>query len=405
MTAHELMEKRARDILPDAVHFLREIVAIPSMSGKEEAVARRVAREMMQRGFDEVSIDDFGSVIGRVGEGPRTLLYDAHIDTVGVGDPKAWPHDPFKGKHDDGWIWGRGTSDNKGGLAAIVFGAALAKDVLPLEITLQVVGSAMEEDCDGIAYKTILDAAGESGLTPEAVLLAECTDLAVYRGHRGRMEITVTVRGTSCHASAPERGVNAIYGMIAIVHGIEALNERLADDAFLGRGSVAVTRIEGSGPSLNAVPDQCTIFLDRRLTAGETKASALAEIEAVVAEVGAHAEVEVLVHRAEGWTGKKVEMEKYFPTWTLDEGHPAFVAGLAAAGEALGRPAEGGRWTFSTNGVSTAGLAGIPTLGFGPAKEEYAHSVGDRVSEEDLLRAILFYALYPGHYVKGTAKG
>lgn len=401
MTAHELMEKRARDILPEAVHFLREIVAIPSMSGKEEAVARRVAREMMQRGFDEVSIDDFGSVIGRIGEGPRTLLYDAHIDTVGVGDPKAWPHDPFKGKAADGWIWGRGTSDNKGGLAAILFGAALAKEVLPHEVTLQVVGSAMEEDCDGIAYQTILG--GEAPLRPEAVLLAECTDLDVYRGHRGRMEITVTVRGTSCHASAPERGENAIYGMVGIVRGIEALNARLADDAFLGRGSVAVTRIDGAGPSLNAVPDKCTIFLDRRLTAGETKASALAEIEAVVAEVGARAEVEVLVHRAEGWTGKKVEMEKYYPTWTLSEEHPAFTAALAAAGEALGRPAKGSRWTFSTNGVYTAGLAGIPTLGFGPAKEEYTHSTGDRVSEEDLFRSILFYALYPGHYVKGAA--
>jgi putative selenium metabolism hydrolase len=395
MTPRDLMEKRARDILPEAVHFLREIVAIPSPSGREEAVARRVAREMVQRGFDEVSIDSFGSVVGRVGTGERTLLYDAHIDTVGVGDPAAWPHDPFLGKHADDWIWGRGASDNKGGLAAILFGAALAKEVLPAGFSLAVVGSAMEEDCDGVAFKTILT---EDGLKPELAILAECTGLKVYRGHRGRMEIGVTVRGASCHASAPERGVNAIYGMTEIVRGIAALNERLLEDPFLGRASVAVTRIEGSGPSLNAVPDRCTIFLDRRLTAGESRASALAEIEAIVAAAGVAAEVETLVHRAEGWTGKHVEMEKYYPSWTLAEDHPAFAAGLAAAGAALGRPAEGGRWVFSTNGVYTAGIAGIPTLGFGPAEEEYTHSPADRVSEEHLLRAILFYALYPGFY-------
>ena len=401
MTDREIIQKRARDILPEAAYFLREIIAIPSMSGDEENVARRIAREMMQRGFDEVNIDSFGSVIGRMGDGPRKILYDAHIDTVGVGDPEAWDHDPFLGKQEDGQIWGRGASDNKGGLASILFGAVLAKETLPEDVTLYVVGSAMEEDCDGIAFKTLLgQGEDEEGLDPDVVLLSECTGLAVYRGHRGRMEIQVTVRGESCHASAPERGVNAIYAMNCIVAGIAKLNERLADDPFLGKGTVSVTKIAGDGPSLNAVPDRCEIFLDRRLTAGETKESAVAEIEAVVAECGADAEVSVLVHRAEGWTGKEVEMEKYYPTWTLPAEHPAFAAGLAAATKALDRESEGGRWVFSTNGVYTAGLAGIPTLGFGPAEEEYAHSVGDRVSEEDLYRSILFYALYPEAYVE-----
>ncbi len=401
MTDHELAAKRARDIMPEAAEFLREIIAIPSMSGEEENVARRIAREMMQRDFDEVNIDAFGSVIGRMGAGPRTILYDAHIDTVGVGDPDAWDHDPFQGKQEDGWIWGRGASDNKGGLASILFGAALAKHDLPEDVTLYVVGSAMEEDCDGIAFKTLLGKGeDDEGLKPDVVLLSECTGLKVYRGHRGRMEIHVSLRGESCHASAPERGVNAIYGMSRVVAGIEELNGKLTDDPFLGKGSVSVTKIVGDGPSLNAVPDRCEIFLDRRLTAGETKASALAEIEAVVSACGIEAEVSVLVHKAEGWTGKAVEMEKYYPTWTLEEGHPAFQAGLVAADLALGRKAEGGRWTFSTNGVYTAGLEGIPSLGFGPGKEEYTHSTADRISEEDLYRSILFYALYPAYFMK-----
>ncbi len=386
------MKDAAKEIMPEAIDFLREIVAIPSLSGEEEEVIRRIARQMVSLGFDEVTIDSFGSVIGRIGDGPRGILYDAHIDTVGVGDRDAWDHDPFTGKHEDGWIWGRGASDNKGGLVSILYGAALAKDTLPADVSLFVVGSAMEEDCDGIAYKTILE---EDGLRPELVLLSECTGLRVYRGHRGRMEMTVTAHGQSCHASAPERGENAVYKLTRIAAEIEKLNERLAADPFLGRGSVAVTRIVSDGPSLNAVPDRCELFLDRRLTGGETKESALAEIREIA---GDDAEVEVLVHEAEAWTGKAVRMEKYYPTWTLPTEHPAVAAGMAAAAGALGREPELGRWTFSTNGVYTAGIAGIPTLGFGPAEEEYTHSTGDRVSEEHLLRAILFYALFPRHY-------
>jgi putative selenium metabolism hydrolase len=395
MSKCETMEQRAAEILDDAVDFLRKIIYLPSLSGDEEKVARAIARKMVDLGYDEVTIDSFGSVIGRIGNGPRKIMYDAHIDTVGIGDRQSWPHDPFNGKYDDGWIWGRGASDNKGGLVSIMYGAALAKHDLPEDLSLYVVGSAMEEDCDGIAFKTII---GEDGLRPEVVLLSECTSLKVYRGHRGRMEITVKTGGTSCHASAPERGDNAIYKINRIINGIEELNGRLKDDPLLGKGSVAVTRIEGDGPSLNAIPDRCEIFMDRRLTTGETRESALKEIRKVVSDAGIEAEVEVLVHKGRGWTGKQVEMEKYYPSWTLAEDHPGVTAGLAAATETLGKPAELGNWVFSTNGVYTAGLEGIPTLGFGPAEEEYTHSVEDRVSEEHLLKAITFYSLYPRHY-------
>jgi len=389
------VEAQAAAVLEEAIAFLRAIIAIPSPSGGEEAVARRVAAQMERLGFDDVRTDSFGSVIGRVGGGPRRILYDAHLDTVGVGDPGAWAHDPYIGKREGGWIWGRGASDNKGGLVSILYGAALAKSDLPADFSLLVVGSAMEEDCDGIAFQTLI---GEDGLRPEVVLLSECSGLRVYRGQRGRMEIRVSTRGVSCHASAPERGENAITKMAALVREIDALNSRLGDDAFLGKGTVAVTRIGSESPSLNAVPDRCEIILDRRLSAGETRESALQEIQEAAREAGVQAQAEVLVHEAQGWTGKAVRMEKYFPTWTLPAEHPAVKAGVAAARDAIGREPELGCWTFSTNGVYTAGLEGIPTLGFGPAEESYTHSIQDRVSEEDLLKAILFYARYPVQY-------
>jgi putative selenium metabolism hydrolase len=383
--------------LAEAIAFLREIVAIPSPSGGEEAVARRVAAQMERLGFAAVHLDSFGSVIGRLGVGPRVILYDAHIDTVGVGDPSAWPHDPYRGKHKDGWIWGRGASDNKGGLAAILYGAALAAADLPPELSLVVVGSAMEEDCDGIAYQTII---AEDGLRPELALLAECTGLRVYRGQRGRMEMTVTARGASCHASAPERGANAITRMASIVQGVDALNRRLSErgaDSLLGPGTAAVTRIASYSPSLNAVPDRCEIFVDRRLTTGDTRESALAELRELAGE---DAEVAILVHEAAGWTGRRVRVEKVFPAWLTPLEHAGVQAALDAAREALGREPESGVWTFSTNGVYTAGVAGIPTLGFGPAIEEYTHSTADRVSEEDMAAAIDFYASFPRCYAR-----
>ena len=393
---NEKYKREVESVEDDLVSFLRDIVAIPSPSCEEKGVAERTKSEMERLGYDEVRIDSFGNVLGKIGNGDKIILYDSHMDTVGIGDPDSWSHDPYKGKVEDGIIYGRGTGDNKGGLASMIYGGAVAKKMGMLEgVTLYVVGSAQEESSDGLAYKTVIT---EDGLRPDVVVLGECTGLKIYRGQRGRMEITVTTRGVSSHASAPDRGENAIYKMTRIINEIEQLNFNLKDDDFLGKGTVAVTKMEVDTPSLNAVPDKALIYIDRRLTAGETKESALAEISEIA---GSDGEVEVLQYESTSYTGKKDGMEKYYPTWHLEPDHPVLKSAEAAYKYIFGEDPVVDKWTFSTNGVYTAGIEGIPTFGLGPSVEEVTHSVNDQVSISDLVSAAAFYAGYPSFYANG----
>lgn len=382
----------AADNYRDSVtEFLRDLIALPSPSCEEKAVAERVVEEMKSLGYEEAFIDPMGNAVGRVGEGPTKIVLDAHMDTVGVGNPMAWPHDPFEGKITDGVVFGRGASDNKGALAAQVYAGKLMSErgLDGANVSMYVVGTVMEEDCDGLALGYVLT---ETITGVDAVVLGECTNLDVYRGHRGRMEMKVVTTGLSSHASAPERGDNAVSRMAPIVLAVEHLNQKLADDAFLGKGTVATTKIECDTASLNAIPDSCAIYLDRRLTAGETRASAVGEIEALLPR---GATVEVLKYAEPSHTGMVLETDKYYPTWVLDEDHSLMKAGIAAGEAALGRTPSSGRWTFSTNGVSSAGMLGIPTIGFGPSQEKWAHSVLDQCPVDDLVASIAYYAALP----------
>ncbi len=384
--------EQAEQYRNDVTGFLREIIAIPSPSCEEADVARRVAAEMEDLGYDEVKSDPMGNVMGRIGDGKTKIVLDAHMDTVGVGDPSAWPHDPFEGKLTDGVVFGRGASDNKGAVASQVYGGKLIADrgLDGADVTVYVVGTVMEEDCDGLALGYFLT---ETVTGVDAVVLGECTNLAVYRGHRGRMEISVQTRGTSAHASAPERGDSAVSAMAPIVLDVTELNERLADDAFLGRGTIAVTMIECETASLNAIPDSCTIYLDRRLTAGETLESAVKEVASLSS--AKDAKVEVLDYARPAYTGLTLETEKYFPTWVLEPDHPLVTAGVAAGEAALGNAPEVDKWTFSTNGIASAGRLSIPTIGFGPSEERWAHSVLDQCPVDDMVASIAYYAALP----------
>ncbi len=376
------------------VAFLRDIVAIRSMSGDEEAVVRRIAREMEQLAFDEVKIDALGNVLGRVGHGPRVIAFDAHIDTVDVTDGDQWDCDPFAGKVEDGAVYGRGAVDQKAGMAAMVSAAVIMRELdLLAGFQVWLVGSVMEEDCDGLCWHHILS---EKTLAPELVVSTEPTNLKIHRGQRGRMEIRVRVKGRSCHGSMPHLGDNAIYKITPAILAIEKLNDRLADDPFLGKGTCTITWIGSRSPSLCAVPDEAEFHIDRRLTRGETRESALAEVEAALAEAGVDAEVFTLTYEEPAWTGLVYPMDKYYPTWTVPADDPVVTAAERAFAGVTGRRAEVSRWNFSTNGVTITGLHGVPCLGFGPGREEAAHSANESVPVADLVTACAFYAALPG---------
>lgn len=384
--------------------FLSDLISTPSLSRRENAVVQRIGEEMTALAYDEVTVDGFGSVIGRIGRGAVHIVFDSHIDTVDVGDPRSWRTEPFKATVERGVLYGRGASDNKAATAAMVHGAALIKRLGAdtSRYTLHVVGTVQEEDCDGLALEYLLT---NTIPAAEVVVLGEATNLDVYRGHRGRGEFAVHTRGRAAHASAPERGVNAIYRMQPIIEQIERLNDRLASDPFLGKGTVVISKIEAQTPSLNAVPDGCTIYLDRRLTIGESVESARAELEALPAVQEGEATLELLRYEGTAYTGLTLSIDKYFPTWVLPEDHPAVRAGVETAERALGRTPRVGRWVFSTNGVSSAGRLGIPTIGFGPANEVYAHTADDQCPLEDLPVAAAWYAAFPQVYLAAAGHG
>ena len=384
---------KAESYREDLADFLSDLVSIRSFSAGEREVIERIRREMVKVGFDEVIVDGLGNILGRIGNGKKVIAMDAHIDTVEVGNEKLWKIDPFSGEMKDGVIYGRGASDQKAGMAAMVYGAKIMKEEgLTGDFTLYVTGTVMEEDCDGLCWQYIIE---RDGIRPDFVVITEPTNLNIYRGHRGRMELQIRTVGRSCHASAPERGVNAIYRMARIIAEIERLNERLKDDPFLGKGTIAVTQIFFKSPSQNAVADECTIQLDRRLTAGETRESVIEELKGAITLAGEEAEIVELFYDRPSYTGLSFPVEKYFPTWVMEEDSEIVRKTVAAYGEVFGAEPFVDKWTFSTNGIATAGVFSIPTIGFGPANEIYAHSPDDQCPVDHLVRAAAMYALLP----------
>lgn len=374
------------------VSFLREIIAIPSTSGEEGAVIDRIRQEMLALGYDDVRIDAMGNLIGRIGNGEKVLAIDGHCDTVGPGEPEHWDDDPLSGILRDGTIFGRGASDQKGGLAAAVYaGKILAELGVPESCSVRVVASVLEEDAEGACWDHILE---HEELIPDAVVLTEPTNLKVAVGQRGRMEIRISTRGESCHGSVPDRGVNAIYRMGPVLAAIEGLHNSFETQSTLGAGSVTVTEISSTAPSLCAVPESATIHLDRRLTEGEDVESALRQIRALPAVAVADAEVLVPEYSLTTHTGMEIRLRAYHPPWLMDADHPLVRTAGEICREVLEIPSSFFTWQFSTNGVSTLGTHGIPTIGFGPGEERLAHVANERVPAEDLVTAMKFYVAF-----------
>ncbi|OFX85379.1 MAG: selenium metabolism hydrolase [Bacteroidetes bacterium GWF2_33_16] len=369
---------------------LSKLVKIKSLSTQEKDVQLELKRQMEEAGFDEAWIDGLGNVIGRIGNGKKVLAIDGHMDTVDMGNMANWTFNPLGGEIKDGFVHGRGTVDQEGGPAAFVTSGRILKELgFDKDLTIYFVGSVMEEDCDGLCWKYIVE---EDKIKPDFVISTEPTNLNIYRGHRGRMEIHVHFYGVSSHGSAPERGKNAIYMASKTALEIEKLNDRLKFDEFLGKGSVTISEIISGTPSLCAVSDYARIHLDRRLTWGETKESAVAEIQELIK--GMNAKVEVLDYSEKAYTGLEYGMEKYYPTWKIEEKHEIVQAGVRSFSNLFGKNPKIDKWTFSTNGIMTCGTYGIPTIGFGPGNEVLAHAPDEKVPISDLVAASAFYAAF-----------
>ena len=386
---------------PEMSRFLRDLIAIPGESCREEKVIRRIKTEMEQVGFDKAEIDPMGNILGYIGHGRHLIAMDAHIDTVGIGDPDLWQFDPYQGYEDDEIILGRGASDQLGGMASMVYAGKIIKELdLAGDYTLVVVGSVQEEDCDGLCWQYILS---EDKLQPEFVVITEPTDGKIYRGQRGRMEIKVTTKGVSCHGSAPERGDNAIFKIAPILTELRALHENLLDHPFLGKGSLTVSEIFFTSPSRCAVADSCWISIDRRLTAGESYQYALQQIKNLPAVKAAGAEVAMYTYERPSYTKLVYPTDAYFPTWLIEEGHPLCSTLEEAYTGLFGKEPVVDKWTFSTNGVSIMGRYGVPCIGFGPGHEDQAHAPNERTFKKELVDCAAMYAMIPSIYVQKYA--
>ena len=384
----------------DIMTFMRELVAIPSMDSQIREVGERVQEEMDRLGFDATWFDPMGNVVGRIGDGPRIIVFDSHIDTVGIGDPDEWEWDPFVGKVEDGVLYARGASDEKGSTPGMVYGLAIAKRLGLLEGWTAYYFGNMEEWCDGIAPRAFVE---EEGIRPDYVVIGEPSKMQVYRGHKGRVEMRVVAKGVSAHAASNELGDNAIYKLVPIIQVISELEPELGDDPFLGPGKITVTDMEVDTPSINAVPNRATIYIDRRLTFGEDPLEEIARVRALIPprqQASGDVVVELLRYDEPSYTGHVLEVDKIFPAWAIEPEHPLVTAGLEAC-RLIGLPDHApGKWDFSTNGIYWAGIAGIPAIGFAPGDEKTAHTVLDSVPLDDVVKSTEFYALLPSLIAK-----
>ena len=378
---------------------LSKLVQTKSYSSKEEDVCRLIVKLCEEAGFDEAKIEGLGSVVARIGNGPKKLAFDAHIDTVEVGNLKNWSFDPFSGAIEDGLVKGRGASDQKGGAASMITAGRILKELgYGGEYTILFTFTVMEEDCDGMCWKYMIE---EEGIKPDLIVSTEPTSCRLYRGHRGRMEIRVILRGISCHGSAPERGVSAAYKAARAALAIEQLNKDLLpdDDNFLGKGTITVSQIDVKGPSQCAVPDYAMLYCDRRLTWGEDADLAIRQVKEYVSKATGDPESDIIVEMPDydktAWTGTKYSQELYFPTWKLDESHPLVQAGIKDYEDLFGKKPVVDKWTFSTNLVATTGRHKIPAIGFGPGDEAQAHAPNEINRVEDLVICSKFYAMLP----------
>ncbi len=390
-TIIEQIRSRVEAQRGEIIQFLKDLCAIPSYDSKIREVGERAKAEMLALGFDEVWFDQMGNVVGRIGDGPKKLLYDSHIDTVGIGDPEEWEWDPFEGKVEGDVFFARGACDEKGSTPGMIYGLALARDLGLLEGWTGYYFGNMEEWCDGIAPHALVEA---EGLRPDFVVIGEPTRMQVYRGHKGRVEMQVVAKGKSAHAASNFLGDNAIYKLLPVIEAISNLEPELGDHDFLGHGRITVTDMHVKTPSINAVPDEALIYIDRRVTFGETPEGELARIQRLIGD-RKDIEASILFYDDPSYTGFVFPVDKIYPAWALPEDDPYVQAGVQTGTALWGAPLPTGKWDFSTNGTYWTGKAGIPSIGFGPGDEIHAHTVIDQVPLSDVVRATEWYALLP----------
>ena len=369
------------------IDFTSQLVRIQSYSGQEGEAIRFIKSKMEALGYDEVVLDTYGNVIGRVGSGDTVILFDSHIDTVQVNDADMWEEPPFSGTVKDGYLWGRGSVDMKSGAAASVYAAAAAKANGYLDgKTVYVSCSTFEEDCDGEALKHVL-----AGLKkkPDFAVICEPSANLIATGHKGKAQVIITTHGVSAHGSAPEKGKNAVYEMAEIIQRVKKINLDLMSKPG-SHGTLVLSRVSSTSVSLNAVPSECQIYLDRRMAVGETEQDIRDEMNRIIAGKDASWEIDTM--RRTTWTGEELVYRPLHTAWQINLDHELARAFITACTDVQGsKPEKFDYWDFSTNAVAAVSQ-GIPAIGFGPGEHKLAHMRDEKVSVDQVIEACAVYA-------------
>lgn len=379
------------DLEPDLIRFTQDLIRIPSNTGQEKQIARLVHDKMQALGYDHTFIDELGNVIGMMGDGPIKVLFDSHLDTVPVHPSETWEQDPFGGNIRDGKLYGRGAVDMKGGVAASIYAGHIIKRLgLHNGKTIIISASVMEEDFDGEALYQICK---REKTKPDYVIICEPSGLGLALGHQGRAMLKVTTKGAFAHGSAPEKGDNAVYKMRPIIRRVEDLNVELTASGNRS-GTIALTKIESNGLSLNTIPSGCSIYLDRRLSIEENETYITKEMTKLLE--GTDAEWEIYDERGESYTGVPISLHSFLPAWEIEKNHTLSLACIKAYQKLYQSAPRMIKWDICTNGVATAGKLGIPTIGFGPGDCRLAHKVDEWCPVSEIVAASKFYTMLSG---------
>lgn len=380
----------------EVIALCQKLVRAKSYSGEENLAAEELSAFFKEKGFDEVTVDKYGNLIGRIkGNRPgKKILFDGHLDTVVVGKEADWEYPPFQAEIHEGKIYGRGTSDMKGAVAAMACAAANYAQDTDREFAgeIYVAGVVHEECFEGIAARNI-----SALVKPDYVIIGEASDLNLKIGQRGRAEIKLETFGIPAHSANPEKGINAVYKMSKVIEAVRTLEP--TSHPVLGKGILELTDIKSSPyPGASVVPEYCAATYDRRLLVGETKESVLQPIEELLEQLKAEdPELKVKVSYAVGkencYTGETIEGERFFPGWLFDREEP-FIAEALKELKTLGYETEITQYNFCTNGSHYAGEAGIKTMGMGPSRENLAHTMNEYIEIDQLTKVTgAYYAI------------
>ncbi|GED68279.1 selenium metabolism hydrolase [Brevibacillus reuszeri] len=370
----------------ELISFTQELIRIQSYSGLEREIAACIEQKMLELGFDEVFIDAIGNVVGRIGNGEKVIMFDSHMDTVEVNDPEAWEVPPFSAEIVGGRLYGRGSVDMKSSIAASIYAAALARQAGFCEgKTIYVSCTVDEEYCDGENLRHLFR---EREIRPDYMVICEPSNNKITLGHKGKAQIVIKTKGVSAHGSAPEKGKNAIYEMAEIIQRVEQTNTELMKREG-PRGTLVMSRISSVSASLNAVPSECEVYLDRRLVLGETEETIKSEMDRIIQ--GKEAAWEIGTLRRKSWTGVEITYDPFHLPWKIDEKHELTQACNAAFVQTFGsEPQEYDFWDFGTNAVTPVSM-GIPTIGFGPGDYKLAHMTNESCEVKQIVEACHFY--------------